>query len=267
MLEEAAVLGIGPQLDDADLVDRAAPAMLGQPGIGRQLLAEGHDEDVAVLLGACAELVLDALEVDGRERMVERDDLHQLDTADAVEERVRADARDAEVLDREVHRLVVLDPEVVVVDHMDAERELGRRRGGAVILEERLLAVRRGCLLAHDRRDAFLGGLDGALVDIAADPPPPQLLCDCRCRPRPDEAIKHDVAGIGRCLDDSFKEGFRFLCREVERLIRLVVNRPHVIPDILDEPTFCDCFVDVSLSAWHPASEGPMDTAPGVKAI
>ena len=125
MRDEAAVPGIGAQLDDFDLVGHV-PALaqtvpVFQPGVRSQLLAQADDDHVAVFVGTGGQLALDLFQVERGDGMVEGDDLDQPLAERAVEEGIAAGAGDADVLAGQLHGFVVLDGEVVVVDAVDGE--------------------------------------------------------------------------------------------------------------------------------------------------
>ncbi len=132
MHEEPAVLLVGAQLDDPQLVDR--PALVGalQPGVDAGLFAQADHHDVAFLAGPGFELILHQLQVEQGQRMVEGDDLDELFAQGAVEEDVGLETFDADVLHGQIDGLVVLDAEVVVVDAVDGEGQGSwwRRRVG-----------------------------------------------------------------------------------------------------------------------------------------
>lgn len=65
-------------------------------------------------------------------------DFDQAVSQGAVEVGVRTGAGDADVLTGEVDRLVVLDLQVVIVDPVDGEGELGRRRGIIISVRRQL---------------------------------------------------------------------------------------------------------------------------------
>src|SRR5690606_7838529 len=122
------------------------------------------------------------LEIDGAERMAERHDLHEPLAERAVEEAVCATALDADVFAGQLDGLVVLDLEVVVVHAPDSEAELRGcgigLSGGVVNVQLLLSGGHLAGLRADDRLEPLRRRLDGALVDVAADPPPAELLCD-----------------------------------------------------------------------------------------
>jgi len=178
------------------------------------------------------QLALQLLEIDGRERVVERDDLDQRPAERPVEERVRTGADDADVLAGEVDRLVVLDGEVVVVDAPQSEAELsrGRRllggllhvgqrglRGGA---SSRLLATD---LVLDDPLQTLGGGLDGALVDVAPDPAAPELLRDRGGGAGADEAVEDKVSQT-RAIPDDAPNQLLVLFRRIILLVLVSVD-------------------------------------------
>ncbi len=120
MLEELAVLRIGPELDQADPVDRPDAVVVGEPGLARELAPERDHDDVALLVRALLQLLGDRLEIERAARVVETDDVQQLSPERALKERVRLRPVRAEMLDGEIDCLVVLDREVVVVDAENA---------------------------------------------------------------------------------------------------------------------------------------------------
>ena len=104
--------------------------------------------------------------------MVERHDLDQPPALRAVKNRIGARARHAQVLAGQLHRLVVLDVQVVVVDAVSGKAKLaGALRGVATLYQVNLLGRSGGSGLGtHQLLNAFGGGLDGAFVDVASDP-------------------------------------------------------------------------------------------------
>ena len=70
--DEAAVLRVGAQFDDLDLVGHVAalaqPVPFLQPGVRGQFLAEADDDHVAVFVGTGGQLALDLFQVERGER-------------------------------------------------------------------------------------------------------------------------------------------------------------------------------------------------------
>src|SRR5690606_7278112 len=205
--DELAVLRIAAELDHLDAVGRTAahaPQLVPflQPCVRRQLLAEADHDDVTVLLRPRLQLALHLLEIDGAQRMAERHDLHEPLAECTIEEAVRAAALYADVFAGQLDGLVVLDLEVVVVHAPDREAELGGPRVGAGfdVVDVQLLLSRRRLvgLRTHYGLESLRRGLDGALVDVAADPATAELLCDSCRGAAADEAVEDDVARVGR---------------------------------------------------------------------
>src|SRR5690606_20480365 len=162
VLDETAVLGVVAQLDDLDVVRvgllLAQAVPFGQPGVAGQLLAQADHGDRAVLVGPGVQLGLDRLQVHRRERMAEGNDLDQTLAQQAVEVGIAAQPLHAQVLAGQVHRLVVLDSQVVVVDAPVGEAKL-RRRWRIARAQRRALG-RLGAfsaLFRHDQLQAFRG--------------------------------------------------------------------------------------------------------------
>jgi len=106
----------------------------------------------------------------------------------------------------------MLDLEVIVVDAPDREGELGGV-GFLVLLlflEKAALRLRRLCLLAFlelladDGLQPLRGGLNGALVDIAADPSATELLGYGGGGAGAEEGIENDVPWAARSSADPF---------------------------------------------------------------
>src|SRR5690606_14671022 len=118
----------------------------------------------------------------------------------AIEVWIVAQPLHAQVLASQVHRLVVLNREAVVVDAPVSKTELCRRTH---IASAQQLALRRlaafGGLLSHDDLQTLGSGLDRTLVDIAADPAATEPLRDGSSGAGTDETVKHDVARPRRC--------------------------------------------------------------------
>lgn len=138
--------------------------------------------------------------------MVEGDDLHQPVAEPAVEERIGATAHNADMLAGQLHRLVVLDLQIVIVDPPAGEAELGRF-GRAVFILDQLalrLTVGRSDLFTHHRLQTLGGGLDGALVDVAADPAAAEFLGQITSGSGARKAVQYYVCKIGRSFNDTF---------------------------------------------------------------
>ncbi|HLO30623.1 MAG TPA: hypothetical protein VK249_15875 [Anaerolineales bacterium] len=101
--EEAAIFRIRPQFYHFDLIRNVAlPAEFVpplQPGIDGVFLAQANHHDIAFFLGADVEFPLHFLQIQRRDRMVERHDLDQLLPQRAIEEGLGFRAGHAEMLD------------------------------------------------------------------------------------------------------------------------------------------------------------------------
>jgi hypothetical protein len=53
--------------------------------------------------------------------------------------------------------------------------------------------------------------VDREATEIARDPASPEALCDDSCRAGADKAVRHEIVGIARELDDAFEETLRLL--------------------------------------------------------
>ena len=105
--------------------------------------------------------------------MVEGQDLDELPTERPIEEGIGPGALHSERLAGEFDRFVMLDRQVVVVDAVGREPELGRLHAAIRAVQGRLARARRGRLLADDVHHALRRRLDRALVDVAGDPASP----------------------------------------------------------------------------------------------
>src|SRR5690606_28088258 len=211
---------------------------------------------------------LHLLQVQRREGPVERHDPHELLTEHAVEEAVRARPLDPDVLARQFDRLVVLDLEIVVVHPPDREGELrgARRRGGSIRdLQLRLRVRRRLELLADDRLEPLRRRLDRALVDVARDPPPAQLLRHRRSRPRAHEAVEDEVAGVGGHANDTLQEGFGLLGGIVRTFLSLRVDYGNIGPDRLQRYSWR--LIEIVLESRPASAFRPVDSASGIQLI
>ena len=185
------------------------------------------------------------LQIGGTERVVERDDFDEALALDSVEIRVRLGAGDADVLAGQRHGFVVLDGEVVIVHPVDAEG----KRGGCDGVRLRHFAAKQIAfgffrsflflceLIADDGLQAFAGGLDGTLVDVAADPTTTKFLRDGSGRSGADEAVENEVFWIRGHLHDAFDQCNWLLSRIIENFRRLVVYGLDVVPNVLGRNT------------------------------
>lgn len=263
--EEADVLWVGAEFNGFDFVDGvfafAEPVPVVDPGFRGQFTAEANEHDRAVLVRTGFEFPFEFFQIERRQRMAERDDLHQRAAARAVEERVGARPLDADVFAGEVDCFVVLNLQVVVIDSKSEEPELRRLRrfvrGFLVAVEQLFLpsdavGLASGVdLLGDDPAQPFDRGLNRPLVDVTANPPPPQFLRHRRRRARTKKAIEHEIAWVRRCRDDPFRESERLLRGIVHDLRGLIVNRLDVVPNVLRRGSSLLDFIKVSFEAWH----------------
>ena len=178
---------------------------------------------------------------------VKGDELGPLRPEGAVEERVRPGPLHADVLGRDGLGVLVPEPEVVVVDLVEPERLA--RRGRA--------EVEGPGLLFHDGGHPLARGLDGPLVDVAADPPTAELLGRPDGRPRADEAVEDEVAGVRGRLDGPAQEGGGLL----GRVLDAPLHPAGVGPDGLEHLPLVRPVVEVA----HLAPGGPFLRVPEVQ--
>ena len=154
------------------LVDRAVAVVGIHPSACVQLPAQAHHHHIALFAGAGFQLVAHGLQVQRGQGVVKGHDLHQPPALRTVKECIGARARHAQVLAGQLHRLVVLDVQVVVVDAVGGKAKLaGALRGVAALHQVALLGRSGGSGLgAHQLLNAFGGGLDRAFIDVAPDP-------------------------------------------------------------------------------------------------
>ena len=135
MREEAPVPGIPAQLDHLDLVGHVAlfakSVPFGQPAVDRHLFPQPDHDHVPGFVGTVAQLSLDFFQVQRRDGMAEGHDLGELLAQRAIEETIGLDAGHPHLLDREVEGFVVLDLQIVIVDPVDRESELGGLGGSS----------------------------------------------------------------------------------------------------------------------------------------
>ena len=100
--------------------------MILDPRVYGRLFAQADEYDVALLIWTGLEFVLEQLQVQQGERVVEGHDLDQALAQGAIKVDVGLGALDANMLDSQADRLVMLHLEVIVIDAVHAERESGR---------------------------------------------------------------------------------------------------------------------------------------------
>ena len=93
--------------------------------------------------------------------------------------------------------------------------------------------MNRPGLFDHDRLQPLGRGLDRALVDVAADPAAAEFLGHGGGGAGADETVEDEIIGVGGSSYYPINNVFRFLCRIIKYLLRLIVDWSDVVPDIL----------------------------------